>query len=76
VSDLIADLSLQARLLPPEDRIRLAEELLASLDPHVADVERAWDLEIRKRVAEVEQGLVALIPAKTAFAEVRSILQA
>ena len=60
MSDLMADLSLQARLLLPEDRIRLAEELLASLDPHVADV---------------EQGLVALVPAKTAFAEVRSILQ-
>jgi hypothetical protein len=56
----MTDLSLQARLLLPEDRIRLAEELLASLDPHVADV---------------EQGLVALVSAKTAFAEVRSILQ-
>ena len=76
MSDLITDSSLQARLLPPEERIRLAEELLASLDPHVADVERAWELEIRKRVAEVEQGLIALVPAKTAFAEVRSILQA
>ena len=60
MSSLVSDLSLQARLLPPEYRIRLAEELLASLDPHVADV---------------EQGLVALVPAKTAFAEVRSILQ-
>ena len=54
----------------------MAEELPASLDPPVADVEHARDLEIRKRVAEVEQGLVALVPAKTAFAEVRSILQA
>ena len=76
MSALTADLSLQARLLPPEDRIRLAEELLASLDPYVADVERARDLEILKRVAEVQQGLVALVPAKTAFAEVRSILRA
>lgn len=76
MSNLVSDLSLQARLLPPEERIRLAEELLASLDPHVADVEHAWALEIRKRVAEVEQGLVELVPAKTAFAEVRSILKA
>ena len=42
--DLVADLSLQARLLPPEDRVRLAAELLASLDPHVSDVELAWEL--------------------------------
>ena len=74
--DLVADLSLQARLLPPEDRIRLAEELLASLDPHVADVELAWEKEIRRRVTDVEQGLVELIPAKAAFAQVRSILRA
>lgn len=70
--DLVADLSLQARLLPPEDRVRLAEELLASLDPHVSDVELAWEKEIRRRVAEVEQGLVELVPAKAAFAQVRS----
>jgi putative addiction module component (TIGR02574 family) len=74
--DLVADLSLQARLLPPEDRVRLAEELLASLDPHVSDVELAWEQEIRRRVAEVEQGLVELIPAKAAFAKVRSTLRA
>jgi putative addiction module component (TIGR02574 family) len=74
--DLVADLSLQARLLPPEDRVRLAEELLASLDPHVSDVELAWEKEIRRRVAEVEHGLVELIPAKAAFAQVRSILRA
>ena len=74
--DLVVDLSLQARLLPPEDRVRLAEALLASLDPHVADVELAWELEIRRRVAEVEQGMVELIPAKAAFEQVRTILRA
>lgn len=74
--DLVADLSLQARSLPLEDRVRLAQELLASLDPHVSDVQLAWELEIRSRVAEVEQGQVELIPAQAAFAQVRSHLRA
>ena len=73
--DLVTDFSLQAKLLPPEDRARLAQELFASLDPHVSDVDLAWEQEIRRRVAEVEQGLAELIPAQAAFAQVRSLLR-
>ena len=54
----------------------MAEDLLASLDPHASDVELACKLETRKRVAEVEQGLVELVRSKAAFAKVRSILSA
>lgn len=39
--DLVAELSAQAKALPPEDRARLAEERLASLDPREADVDAA-----------------------------------
>lgn len=38
--------------LRPEDRARLAEELLASLDDAEQDVERAWAIEIERRAAE------------------------
>lgn len=31
--DLLTDLSFQAKALPPQERARLAEELLATLDP-------------------------------------------
>ena len=48
--------------LLPEDRVRLAEELRANLEPHVSYVGLAWEQEIRRRVAEVERVLVELIP--------------
>jgi putative addiction module component (TIGR02574 family) len=73
--DLVAELSAQAKALPPEDRARLAEELLASLDPHEADVDAAWNAELRRRIDEVERGIVELIPADQAFAQVRQALR-
>jgi len=74
MSDLVAELSAQAQALPPEQRARLAEELLASLDPRDAEVEAAWDEELRRRIDEVERGTVQLIPADKAFAQVRHAL--
>jgi putative addiction module component (TIGR02574 family) len=75
MQDLVTTLSAQAQSLSAEDRARLAESLLASLDPRVADVEAAWAQEISKRVAEVESQHVQLIPAENVFAQVRTKLQ-
>lgn len=74
MTDLVAELSARAQALAPEDRARLAEELLASLDPRVADVQAAWDEELRRRIDEVERGTVALVAASDAFAQVRRAL--
>ncbi len=74
MSDLISDLSARAKALPPEARARLAEELLASLDPHVSDVEAAWSTEIRRRIDEVERGAVDLVSGPDAFSQVRTAL--
>jgi putative addiction module component (TIGR02574 family) len=72
--DLVAELSAQAKALPPEERARLAEELPAGLDPHDTEVEAAWDEELRRRIDEVERGTVQLIPSDQAFAQVRQAL--
>jgi putative addiction module component (TIGR02574 family) len=74
MSDLVAELSAQAKALPPEERARLAEELLASLDPHERDVEAAWDGELRRRIDEVERGTVQLVSPDQAVAQVRRAL--
>ena len=71
MSDLVAELKRRAQSLPPEERARLAEELLASLDPQDADIDAAWDVEIRRRVQEVEDGTVTSLPAQEAFDRVR-----
>ncbi len=75
MADLVAELAARAQALPPEDRARPAEQLLASLEQAPAEVEAAWDAEIRRRVEEIESGQVALIPAEEAFAEVRRALK-
>ncbi len=76
MTDLVAELSQRARELAPEDRARLAEELLASIEGHFEpEVDAAWDDEIRKRIAEVESGAVKLIPAAEVFERVRRTLR-
>ncbi|QIM51519.1 addiction module protein [Hydrogenophaga crocea] len=74
--DLLAELTARAQSLAPEERAQLAEALLASLDPHVADVEASWDIELKRRIADVEQGSVALVPIEEGFARVRRSLGA
>lgn len=75
MNDLVAELSARAQALAPAERARLAEELLASLDPHDAEVESAWDEVLRRRIAEVDSGAAQLVPADQAFAQVRAALQ-
>ena len=75
MSTLVEELSARARTLPPEDRARLAEEMLDSLQEESdADVERAWDREIERRVAEIESG-VKLISAEEVHAEARRLIR-
>jgi putative addiction module component (TIGR02574 family) len=66
----------EALELSAEERAALAERLILSLDEptdeNPADVERAWEEEIRRRHAEVEAGTAELIPAEQVLAEVRA----
>jgi len=75
MSDLVEELSHKARALPPEDRVRLAEELLASVQEADAEVDAAWEEEIKRRIAEIDSGKAKLIPAEEVFAEVRRLLK-
>jgi putative addiction module component (TIGR02574 family) len=68
-------LEVEARRLPREERARLAEALLASLEEE-AEIERAWRDEIRQRVAQLDAGEVEAIPAEQVFADIDEILGA
>ncbi len=63
-----------AKSLPPEDRARLAESLLESLQPEgVAEVKAAWEHEIEQRVAAYRRGEEKTVDAETVLAELRRI---
>jgi putative addiction module component (TIGR02574 family) len=53
----------EALRLDQDARAELAAELLASLDgPADPDAERAWDVEIERRIAAIEAGTIPLEP--------------
>ena len=70
MSTPVYDLEAEVLLLPPEDRARLLERLIASFEPR-SSAQRAWlDLALRRR-ADVAAGTVAMLPGDEALARVR-----
>lgn len=74
MTTLVDELSQKALELPAEERVRLAEKLLATVHEVDPAVEAAWDVEIQRRLAEIDSGAAKLIPSEEVFAEVRRIL--
>ena len=70
--DTVAELAQRSLALDAKDRERLAELLIDSLaespDP---DVEEAWRLEIKRRVAAYERGDAVLYDAEEVMAEAK-----
>lgn len=74
--DLVEDLSQKSQALDPQDKARLAELLLNSIHHHEdAAVDHAWDVELLRRIDEIERGTAKLVPADEAFAQVRRALR-
>ncbi len=63
----------QAQALAAEDRARLAETLLESLQMPLSEVETAWAQEIEKRVAAFDRGETQAYAAEDVFAEARRL---
>ena len=69
VSDKIMD---EVLSLPADVRIILVEKLLASLNlPTQSEIDRAWAEEAERRVDQIDQGEVELIPGERVFAKLR-----
>lgn len=74
MSDTLKELEAQARSLSPEERARLAESLLESLrDAPLAEIEKAWEVEIAERVAAYDRGELPTFTAESVFAEARRL---
>lgn len=60
--------------LAPKQRIELAERLIESVPPFPdEETELAWKGEIARRIEEVDQGRVKLIPAEEARERINEI---
>jgi putative addiction module component (TIGR02574 family) len=72
--DPVAELAEQGRNLSPEDRVRLLDLLLESLQPTSAPLsDEAWAQEIERRVAMHERGEGVLHELDDVMAEARRI---
>lgn len=67
-------LEAEALKLTSGERAAFAQLLLASLDED-AEIEEAWAAEVERRIADVENGTVQVIPIAEALAHVRAALK-
>ena len=59
--------------LPPDSRAMLAGQLLESLDDaDQTEIDAAWSEEIERRIRDIDEGRVKLIPGEEVLAELRS----
>jgi len=75
MSPLLKSIEEQARALSAEDRARLAESMLESLQPLIADVKDAWAKEIEDRVNTFHQDDMSAHCAEEVFGEARQFLR-
>lgn len=64
----------EAMKLTPEERVDLAEKLWVSVDSPEA-ITQAWDVEIERRMAQLDAGEVETIPVEDVLARLRTKLQ-
>lgn len=70
----LAELEQQACSLTPDERARLAEILLESLQTTaLSDIEAAWRREIEQRVAAYDRGELETFSAEQVFAEAKHL---
>ena len=74
------DIEAQALQLPLEERARLADRLMRSLEPEPQDtpenIAKAWEVEIARRIEEMDAGRTESIPYEQVRAELRALIGA
>lgn len=73
MSTQVEDLAAQALSLPPEDRAKLVERLIASFEPK-SPAQVAWLELARSRRDDVRAGKIAMVLGEDALARVRARL--
>ena len=72
--DTAADLATRGKQLARDERERLVDALLESLnEPASTELDAAWEAEIERRLAAYDRGEVVAIPGEEVFAKARAI---
>ncbi len=69
----VHDLEAEVLSLPPEDRARLLERIIASFEPR-SQAQTAWMELAQRRLEDVRNGTTAMVPGSAALARVRARL--
>lgn len=70
MTETVDSLARGAVELPPDQRLTLAQVILASLEPDGSPtIDAAWEAEIRERIRRYDIGEVKGIPASQVFSE-------
>ncbi len=64
------DLIAEASSLPVEERARIADSLLRSLNPPDADIDAKWAAVAKRRLAELRSGEVQGVPGSEVFQKI------
>lgn len=63
----------EALSLPADVRLSLVEKLLTSLNlPIDEEIDRLWAEEAERRVSQIEEGKIKLVPGEEVFARIRA----
>jgi putative addiction module component (TIGR02574 family) len=74
--DDVAELAQRGKALPAEERSRLVDLLLESLDEaSLTEVAAAWDDEIERRLAAFDSGAMASVDGEDVLAKARLLAQ-
>ncbi len=64
------ELIAEAISLPVEERVRVADSLLKSLNQPQSELDKQWVDVSKQRLAELKSGAVEAIPAKAVFQQI------
>ncbi|MGE3465807.1 MAG: addiction module protein [Pyrinomonadaceae bacterium] len=66
------DIMERAEMLPIDMKLELVDRLLESISPSDKEIDELWQVEVERRIDEVESGKVELIPGEEVFARIRN----
>lgn len=73
-TDTATELALRGKQLPRDERERLVDQLLESLnEPAATELDAAWSAEFERRLTAYDRGEVQALSSEEVFAKARSI---